>query len=408
MPVIEDWELQQLRLLTDRTIAIRRLADMLVRRKGNLSEAAGLPYQMFPAWALDEAKAMIESGNIYRETHPAAQPSLPPTDYQRQLLEAMVYKVFRRNADKAEIEIARDIVQDAEPAAQELGGGVTAAMIKELMYKTYPQLRPKSGNPGNPGPAKLDLAAYNRLKEDLFEAFTERTSRDIMDFIKMVLERYFGPGLNIAVAQHGEWIDIAGRRFQAKGSLEYEEMQKDLGYRILNLVGDMPAIRTGSRTAPGNPGRQTRQTALENVPKSMRPREEEQRPSSLPGQEMGGATPSAFPVQVYGMVMMFTPGFRSLSSDMQAKIMDHAMKQIHPVDEETGKGGPDMIVYDPEFSGPQRFEDQGRSMHVPVPGLGEKVYAKLDDYGSAEALSESMGERTGARYTVTFLLSSEY
>lgn len=273
--VIEEWELQQLRLLKDRTIAIRRLADILVRRKGNLSEAAGLPYQMFPAWALDEAKAMIEA-------KPASEAYLPPTNYQRQLIEAMVYKVFRRNADKAEIQIARDIVQDAEPAAEELGGGVTGAQIREFMYDHYPQLRPKGGN-------------------------------------------------------------------------------------------------------PGNPGRQTRQQTL-------------------------GGTPSVGPqpVQFYGMVMMFTNGFRSLSSDMQAKIMDHAMKQIHPYDEEKRTGGPDMIFYDPSFPGPQRFEDQGRSMHVPVPGLSEKAYAKLDDYGSAEALSESMGQRTGARYTCTFLLASEY
>ena len=200
-----------------------------------------------------------------------------------------------------------------------------------------------------------------------------------------------------------------------------------------------PQLRRAHR--PGNPGRQTRQPTIEEQQNelrsqamhasgsrrkcgarhhpavrrklkrraaALRPAEEAQRPSSLPGQEMGGATPSAFPVVAYGMVMMFTNGFRSLPGDMQAKILGHAMKQIHPYDEEKRTGGPDFIVYDPDFKGPQRFEDQGRSMHVPVPQLSEKCYAKLDDYGSAAALSESMGERTGARYTVTFLLAGEY
>jgi hypothetical protein len=325
MPVIEDWELQQLRLVRDRRTAIRKLEELLVRRKGNDSEKHGIAFGLYPAWAYDEAKAMLEAA-------PPMEASLPMTRYQRQDIEAMVYKVFRRNADKPELTIARDIILDAEPAAQELGSGITAEMIIEFMYEHYPQLRPR-GNPGRP---------YGVPKTEAERRATH--------------QQRFG-------------------------------------------TSELPPRGTGMRA---------RQPTIEELPRALQPREEAQRSSSLPGQELGGATPSAFPVQFYGMVMMFTNGFRSLSSDMQARIMDHAMKSIHPYDEEKRTGGPDFIVYDPQFPGPQRFEDQGRSIHVPAPQLSAKVYAKLDDYGSAEALSESMGQRTGARYTVTFMLAKEY
>lgn len=55
-----------------------------------------------------------------------------------------------------------------------------------------------------------------------------------------------------------------------------------------------------------------------------------------------------------------------------------------------------------------RFEDDGRSLRIPMNSIPKEVYAKLDDYGSNEALSESVGYPVQTQYVITLMLMEEY
>ncbi len=107
---------------------------------------------------------------------------------------------------------------------------------------------------------------------------------------------------------------------------------------------------------------------------------------------------------ISGMVPMFTPGFQGLHPDVQADIMHKAFKRISPKE-------PTMIVFYPEGQREETLEDQGRTLITTAKGLTKKVYAKLDDFGSPEALKENMGEyapRGNIQHVLTFMLAEEY
>lgn len=67
----------------------------------------------------------------------------------------------------------------------------------------------------------------------------------------------------------------------------------------------------------------------------------------------------------------------------------------------------DFLVFDPKAD-QVRIEDQGRTMIIPYKTIPHKVYVKLDDYGSIEALSKDYGRPIEVQYKVTFMLAEEY
>lgn len=58
------------------------------------------------------------------------------------------------------------------------------------------------------------------------------------------------------------------------------------------------------------------------------------------------------------------------------------MTQVVMIAEALSKleGATDIVIFDPDAT-EERLEDGGMTVRVPAPGLSEKVYAKLDDYG---------------------------
>ena len=95
---------------------------------------------------------------------------------------------------------------------------------------------------------------------------------------------------------------------------------------------------------------------------------------------------------------MQTCGIAALDDPAKTDVIRTTLARISP---ET-----DLIVFDPDHEG-ETVEDEGRSLRVGTK-LGEKAYAKLDDYGSAEALTAALGRPVGTRYVVTIMLASEY
>jgi len=106
-------------------------------------------------------------------------------------------------------------------------------------------------------------------------------------------------------------------------------------------------------------------------------------------------------------VLMRTRGFISdIPPEIQASIMTYALRRIRP-------DKPNWVVFYPEKSGrKEHLEDDGRTLITTMRGLTKKVYVILDDFGSVEALKESMGEYAppdlNTKYVVTFLLAEEY
>jgi len=49
------------------------------------------------------------------------------------------------------------------------------------------------------------------------------------------------------------------------------------------------------------------------------------------------------------------------------------------------EGATDMVIFDPDAT-EEGLEDGGLVARVPAPGLGEEVYAKLDNYGGDTGL----------------------
>lgn len=97
--------------------------------------------------------------------------------------------------------------------------------------------------------------------------------------------------------------------------------------------------------------------------------------------------------------MVMTAGFSYLPEDIKVDVLEKGMAGIRPEN-------PDWVIFDPEQAETQT-EDDGRTLHISYPKLEEKVYVKLDDYGSAEFLSENVGRRVNTQYMVTFMLAEE-
>lgn len=100
-----------------------------------------------------------------------------------------------------------------------------------------------------------------------------------------------------------------------------------------------------------------------------------------------------------GFYMALTIGFQGLPDAVGGDILRKGMGWIKPEN-------PDFLIFDPEAE-KTKFEDGGATLHIAYPKLEGKVYVKLDDYGDAETLSESVGRRVNSQYAVTFMLAEE-
>ena len=102
------------------------------------------------------------------------------------------------------------------------------------------------------------------------------------------------------------------------------------------------------------------------------------------------------------VIIVVTRGFATeIPKELRTPLIELALKHITP---ET-----DFIFFDPEMNKHKpRFEDDGRSLRIPMRSIPKKVYAKLDDYGSNEILSEQVGYPVQTQYVLTLMLSEEY
>lgn len=98
------------------------------------------------------------------------------------------------------------------------------------------------------------------------------------------------------------------------------------------------------------------------------------------------------------VLLLRSRGFTTIDPDLQADIMEQGLKRIRP---ET-----DFIVFDPKAN-KERVEDEGRTL-VLRSKAEEKVYAKLENFGTPEALSENCGYAVNTKYSVIFMLAQEY
>ncbi len=105
-----------------------------------------------------------------------------------------------------------------------------------------------------------------------------------------------------------------------------------------------------------------------------------------------------------GHLILMTEGFRNLPEELQNRILKATLDKI--------SSSTDLIVFDPyvDPDAPlkETYEDEGRTLRIPVRGLERKVYGKLDDFGSAEALSREAGFPVQTRYALTLMLADEY
>jgi len=109
----------------------------------------------------------------------------------------------------------------------------------------------------------------------------------------------------------------------------------------------------------------------------------------------------AVKTKVTNYFMVMTNGFSNLPPVIASDIIHQGLAAIKPEPDAS------MIVFDPKHKR-TGFGDGGRTLHVAYPRLETKVYAKLDDYGSKEFLSENVGRKLNTQYMVTFLLAEEY
>lgn len=99
-------------------------------------------------------------------------------------------------------------------------------------------------------------------------------------------------------------------------------------------------------------------------------------------------------------IVIATVGYqREIPADERAIIYNVARPKLSP---ETT-----MVVFSPKEE-TSRYEDDHRTWIQSMKTIPKVVYVKLDDYGSKEELSRSLGYATDKRYVVTFLLSEEY
>jgi len=107
--------------------------------------------------------------------------------------------------------------------------------------------------------------------------------------------------------------------------------------------------------------------------------------------------------------LVSTSGFLGIDADERAIMMEVALREVGS----KGKNKyeeliPDFIIFDPDPDAKKEYQDDDRSLKIPMKTIPEKVYAKLDDYGSAETLSEQVGHKVQTKYVLTFMLAQEY
>jgi len=99
-------------------------------------------------------------------------------------------------------------------------------------------------------------------------------------------------------------------------------------------------------------------------------------------------------------VELMTIGFKAEIPDpLKFEIIRKTREKISPKT--------DFIVFRPE-EGKDHYEDEGRTYVYYMPELPKKVYAKLDDFGSPEILSEQLGSKVDTQYVITYMLAEEY
>jgi hypothetical protein len=98
----------------------------------------------------------------------------------------------------------------------------------------------------------------------------------------------------------------------------------------------------------------------------------------------------------------------SIPSELDAQIRTAAISKLGTSVNKYGEYIPDFIIFDPRASHDQ-FEDEGRSLRLPmnIP-RGDKVYVKLDNYGSQEELSRHVGHTVSTQFVVTFMMAEDY
>jgi hypothetical protein len=107
--------------------------------------------------------------------------------------------------------------------------------------------------------------------------------------------------------------------------------------------------------------------------------------------------------------LVSTSGFLEIDEDERAIMMEIAVREVGSLGKNKyGELIPDFIVFDPSPDAKKGYEDDKRSLRIPIKTIPEKVYAKLDDYGSPATLSEQVGHPVKIQYVLTFMLAQEY
>lgn len=115
------------------------------------------------------------------------------------------------------------------------------------------------------------------------------------------------------------------------------------------------------------------------------------------------------PFNIGNIYMVSTTNFlNQISSEMDTKIRGIALKRLGDKGKnQYGETIPDLIIFDPHFNG-EIYQDDNRSLKIGENDIPAKVYAKLDDYGSAEALSREVGRPVRTQFVVTFMMTEDY
>jgi len=105
-------------------------------------------------------------------------------------------------------------------------------------------------------------------------------------------------------------------------------------------------------------------------------------------------------MKLTGMYIVMTSGFLSdIPEEERAILLGEAIRNISTKT--------DFIVFDPDAD-EKGFEDEERTLRIPIKTLPKKCYAKLDDYGSSEELSHQVGHPVNTQYILTLMLAEDY
>lgn len=106
------------------------------------------------------------------------------------------------------------------------------------------------------------------------------------------------------------------------------------------------------------------------------------------------------PMGMKDVLILRTRGFiTQIPADEQATIMAITLQNISP--------STDFVIFDPTVE-KKTIEDEGRTVHFAFKTIPKKVFARLDDYGSVEALRENSGMNVNTQYALTFMLAEDY